>query len=176
LSMAVRPKFDEAVFNSPNIPKTLVIHVTVAKSVAHWGGGFGKTIHRRMHRVPDFNHDEHVRQKAKQAKIKFSKQFRTHFGRKVPAGSIIKITWYEGVVTTEMDGTVTSRIENDTLGRALFMAYYGSDCVNPQSKKRARLHYEHGMTSTEESEQDRLKNDQKACPQYRKCGHGLSFW
>jgi len=172
-----RLSFDDVIFESPQIPKTIVLEVTVTKGTGHWCGGFKKTIRRRLHRIDEFHHSDEARTASLDACKKWCKQFKVYFkeDKLVPHGTVILVTWYNGKVITEINGTKTSEIENDMLGRAIFLSYYGNDNINPSVNRRTRAHYEHGIRDAELEEQERMKQKNE-CPQFRKCGSRLSFW
>jgi len=170
------PDFDEVLFSSPDIVKTLYLHVTVTKNAGHWYGGFKKTLGRRFYKIPEFRDDVKARGKARQARKRWISQFINAdlFPKQIPYGTIIAITWHQGKVITHFNGKKTSEIENDILGEALFRTYFGNDAVNPGVNQRTRDHYYHGMKEGEINHNEKLKST-GACPAYRKCGKRLTF-
>lgn len=175
-SNSIKPEFDELLFSSPEIPKTITIFVTVTKDVGHWYGGFRKTIGRRFARIQEYADNKKVRDSARKARKKWTSMFlnKDIFPKQVPHGTIIEITWHKEAVTTYIDGKKMSTIKNNILGEAIFRTYFGGDSVNPKVNQRTRDHYEHGMTTGEVQKQEFLKK-KGACPALRRCGKRLSF-
>eukprot|EP00494_Astrolonche_serrata_P000854 UN00860 len=46
--------FDNILWHSPDVAKTLRIEVTVTKNFGHWAGGFRKTLGKRLKVMGDF--------------------------------------------------------------------------------------------------------------------------
>jgi len=168
--------FDTVMFKSPHIAKTISIEVTVGKSSGHWVGGFRKSILRRLYEMEEYMQESKEQQLIIRKDIKkFAFQFKSV--KRITPESKVNITWHEGKVTTEIDGKVIGKIDNNFVGEAIFRTYYGFNTVNPQATTRARRHYIEGLAKDkdEHEQQEKLFN-KGACPDYRQCGKRLQFW